>query len=154
MDSVKEMVLTVCVLSIITGIIHTIKPSGKYDRQIGLITACLMLVGVLAPVYDGLRSIDTDISTASAEDNAASLTEAADEELLSLAEEELEAALRQALADEGIPSSRIEVEMNTCDDMSIDISRVTVVSTRPELAETEVRRFLGEDVEVHAKSSY
>lgn len=154
MDSVKEMVLTVCLLSIITAVVHTIKPTGKYDRQITLITACLMLAGVLAPVYDSLGSVDADFSSYAAEADSERLTEAAAEELSELAKEELEAAIRKALADEGIPSSRIEVEMNTYDDMSIDISRVTVISTRPELAEREVRRLIGEEVEVYAESSY
>ncbi len=154
MDSVKEMILSVCALSLITGIIHTIKPSGKYDRQLGLITACLMLAGVLAPVYGEIRSIETDFSAAAAEENSEKLTEAAGDELLSLAEEEIETALRKMLADKGIPSSRIEVIMNTCDDMSIDISSVTVISTRPELAEEEVRELFGEEVEINAASSY
>ncbi len=154
MDSVKEMVLSICAVSLVIGIVNTIKPSGKFDRQLGIITACLMLAGVLAPVYDGLQNIDDYTDTSQAEENAAALAGAADEEVVRMAEEELETALKRSLADKGIPSSRLEVEMNTCDDTSIDISSVTVVSTRHDEAETELRSLLGEEVKIYASSNY
>jgi hypothetical protein len=89
-----------------------------------------------------------------AEENTQKLYEAADEETIVLAEEELEAALLQELAHQSIPCSRIEAEMNILEDMSISITSVSAVSTRPEEAEDALRELLGEDVNIYADSVY
>ncbi len=155
MNSVKDMVLQISVLSIIIGIVMAIKPYGKYDSQLKLFTSCIMFIGILSPFFDSIKNIDPDfmISTSSFE-TADELTYAADEEVLRLAESELEDALKLKLAEESVPCSRITVCMNTNEDQSINISSVTIVSTKAEDAERTLRNILGKDVEINAEENF
>lgn len=153
MDSLKEMIVSVCTLSLVIGIVHAIKPGEKYEKQIRLFTACLFLMAVLSPVLDMGKVSEPDWSY-EAEENTQKLYEAADEETIVLAEEELEAALLQELAHQSIPCSRIEAEMNILEDMSISITSVSAVSTRPDEAADALRELLGEDVNIYADSVY
>lgn len=155
MDNVKDMVLQISVLSLIIGIITAIKPYGKYDSQLRLFTSCLMLIGVLSPFLSCIRDIDPDFIISKAPDETAQeLINAADEEVLRIAEEELEDALQLKLAEESVPCSRIEVHMNTNEDQSINISSVTVISTKAEEAQRKLRSILGKDVEINVQESF
>ena len=153
MDSIKEMIVSICTLSLVIGIVHAIKPGEKFEKQIRLFTACLFLMAVLSPVLDISRNPEHDWSYEAGE-NTQELYEAADEETLILAEEELEAALMQELAHQSIPCSRIDAEMNILEDMSISITSVSAASTKPEEAEKALRELLGEDVNIYADRVY
>ncbi|MBQ8688139.1 MAG: stage III sporulation protein AF [Ruminococcus sp.] len=151
MNSVQMVVLSACAISIIVGIVQTIKPSGKYDRQLRLFTACLMLIGILSPLFESVKTLSPDWSgSAAAEEYAEQLGEASEEQLLMLAQEEVTAVLRKELAADAIPCSHLSVEMHIDEDERINISSVTVVSTQPRQAEAAVRQYLGKDVEIHA----
>lgn len=155
LEDVKEMVLQISVLSLIIGIITAIKPYGKFDAQLKLFTSCLMLIGVLAPFLGSIKDIDHDFLINSVSDESVNeLIEATDEEVLCLAEKELEDALRLKLAEDAVPCSRITVCMNTNENKSINISSVTVVSTKAEEAERTLRNVLGKDVAIYAEESF
>lgn len=153
MDSLKEMIVSVCTLSLVIGIVHAIKPGEKFEKQIRLFTACLFLMAVLSPVLDISKNSEPDWSYEAAE-NTEELYEAADEETIAIAEEELEAALLQELAHQSIPCSRIEAEMNILEDMSISITSVSAVSTRPDEAKEALKELLGEEVNIDADRVY
>ena len=153
MDSLKMVVLSACAISLIIGIVQTMKPSGKYDRQIKLFTACLMLIGILSPFFDSVQQISPDWNGSdAAEEYAEELSEASAQQLLSLAQEEGTAVLRQELAAEAIPCSSVSVEMHIDGEQRINISSVTVVSTQPEQAEAAIRQYFGKDVKINAGS--
>ncbi len=155
LEDVKEMILQISVLSLIIGIITAIKPYGKFDSQLKLFTSCLLLIGVLTPFFGSIKDIDHDFMISSTSDeNVNNIMEATDEEVLRLAEKELEDALRLKLAEDSVPCSRITVCMNTNENKSINISSVTVVSTKAEEAEHVLRNVLGKEVEIHAEESF
>lgn len=155
MENVKEMVLQVSILSLITGLIAAVKPYGKFDSQMKLVTSCIMLIGVLSPFFESIKSIDAgfkyDYFVSENEDELESYT---DETVIQLAEEELEEVLKLKLADEAVPCSRIRVNMNTEEDKSINIISVSTVSTKPEEAEKVLRDLLGEEVEIYVERNF
>lgn len=155
MENVKEMVLQISILSLIISIVTAIKPYGKFDSQLKLFTACLMLIGVLSPFFSSIKDVDHNFLISSAsEENVGDLAEATDEEVLRLAEEELENVLRLKLAEDSVPCSIITVCMNTNENKSINISSVTVVSTKAEEAERILRNILGKEVAIYAEESF
>lgn len=155
MENVKEMVLQISILSLIIGLITAVKPYGKFDSQMKLLTSCLMLIGVLSPFFAGIKNIDTDFDVDTAvSENAEELDECTDEAVLRLAEEELKDTLQLKLAEEAVPCSSISIIMNTNKDKSINITSVNAVSTKPEAAEKVLRELLGEEVEIHAEKSF
>lgn len=155
MENVKEMVLQVSILSLITGLIAAVKPYGKFDSQMKLVTSCIMLIGVLSPFFESVKNLDPgfeyDCFVSENEDELESYT---DETVIQLAEEELEEVLKLKLADEAVPCSRIIVNMNTEEDKSINIISVSTVSTKPEEAEKVLRNLLGEEVEIYAERNF
>ena len=155
MENVKEMVLQVSILSLITGLIAAVKPYGKFDSQMKLVTSCIMLIGVLSPFFESVKNLDPgfeyDCFVSENEDELESYT---DETVIQLAEEELEEVLKLKLADEAVPCSRIIVNMNTEEDKSINIISVSTVSTKPEEAEKVLRDLLGEEVEIYAERNF
>ncbi len=152
MDTVREMVISVCALSIITGIISAAVPKGKFESQIKMLTACILLAGIFSPLVGAMQEMEFQNSafSMSAERQQRKITEAVQQQTTALAEEELSMALKQELASMSIPCSRITVKMNTDDENSISISSVTLVSTRSEEAAEAVRKLIGEDVTIHA----
>ncbi|MGN0630484.1 MAG: stage III sporulation protein AF [Ruminococcus sp.] len=155
MENVKEMVLQVSILSLITGLIAAVKPYGKFDSQMKLVTSCIMLIGLLSPFFDCIKSIDTHYKYDSyVSENADELESYTDETVMQLAEEELEEVLKLKLAEEAVPCSRISVNMNTREDKSINIISVNAVSTKPEAAEKVLRDMLGEEVEIYAERNF
>ncbi|MBQ8515737.1 MAG: stage III sporulation protein AF [Ruminococcus sp.] len=153
MESLKMVVLSASALSLMIGMVQAIKPSGKYDRQLRLFTAGLMLLGVLAPLLEGVQEISPDWEDASAAaEQAQELEEESEEQMLLLAQEEVAQVLQQELAQQAVPCSRLSVEMHIEETGRISISSVSVVSTKPEEAEAAIRQYFGKDVEIHAGS--
>lgn len=155
MEDLKEMVIQISVLSLITGVITSIKPYGKFTPQLKLFTALIMFIGILSPFFSSIKNMKPDFDySITPEKNVQELTGAADEAVLRLAEEELERELKLKLAEEAVPCSKIEVNMNTNEDESINISNVTIISTKPAEAEKVIRNELGEEVEIYAEKNY
>lgn len=155
MENVREMVLQISILSLITGLVAAVKPYGKFDSQMKLVTSCIMLIGLLTPFFSELKNIDVNFGIdASFSENKSELEKYTDETVLQLAEEELKEVLRLKLAEEAVPCSRISINMNTREDRSINIISVNAVSTKPEAAEKVLRNVLGEEVEIHAERNF
>ena len=150
MESMKAVVISACVMSLVIGMIQAVVPSGKYERQIRLFTACLMLIGILSPLLDGIRKISPDWDQTVLESYTENLEGASEQQVLALAQEEVAAVLQKELASQAIPCSRLSVEMHIDETDCISISSVTVVSTVPEKAEAAIRRYFGKDVEIYA----
>lgn len=155
MEALKEMVLQISILSLITGVITSLKPYGKFTPQLKLFTALIMFTGILSPFFSSIKNMNTDFDcNITPEKNVQELNAAADEAVLRLAEDELERELKLKLAEEAVPCSEIEVNMNTNEDESINISNVTIISTKPAEAEMIIRNELGEEVEIYAEENY
>lgn len=149
METLSEMILSVCALSIIAGLIATLVPEGKFAAQIKLMTASLLIIGVLSP-FAGAAKTFTLPRTAFEEEDAEELQKLTDEQVTVLAEAELEEVLRQELAQRAVPVGQIEVRMNIGENSSINISSVDIVSTKPAEAKAAIEEILGEDVCVNA----
>ncbi len=150
METLSEMILSVCVLSIVTGLIAAVVPEGKFAAQIKLITASLLMIGMLSPFVGTAKELTFEHTAFEAEEAADELERLTDEQVIALAEEELEAVLRQELAQRAVPTGQIRVRMNIDENSSINITSVDVVGTKPIEAEAAIKEILGKDVNVNA----
>ncbi len=154
MSVLNTIVLSACSVSLIIGILRMIVPGSKYERQIQIFMSCLMLLAILAPIVESVRTFSPQMYvTDAANESANDLIHVADEQVLALAQDEVAAALQQELAQQAIPCSRLSVVMHIDEESRISISSVTVVSTKPQQAETALRQYFGKDVEIYAAST-
>lgn len=149
METLNEMILSVCTLSIITGLIAALVPEGKFAAQIKLMTASLLIIGMLSPFVGAANEL-TLTRTAFEEEETEELQKLTDEQVTALAEAELEEVLRQELAQRAVPIGQIAVKMNIGENSSINITSVDIVSTKPTEAKAAIEEILGEDVCVNA----
>ncbi len=149
METLSEMILSVCTLSIIAGLIAALVPEGKFAAQIKLMTASLLIIGILSPFVGAAKEL-TLTHSAFEEVETEELQELTDEQVKALAEAELEEVLRQELAQRAVPIGQIAVRMNIDETSSINITSVDIVSTKPAEAKAAIEEILGEDVCVNA----
>ena len=54
MERLQAAVLAACVMSMVTGMLQLLRPNEKFDRQLRLLTAGMMLFSVLIPLMQGI----------------------------------------------------------------------------------------------------
>lgn len=60
MERLQTAVLAACAVSMLTGVLQLLRPNEKFDRQLRLFTAGLMLLSILTPLLQGIQSITPD----------------------------------------------------------------------------------------------
>lgn len=82
------------------------------------------------------------------------MNSAVSDEVLRLAQSDLENSIRQMLAENAVPCSSVSVSMNINSDGCINIESVKIIGTRPQDAYRLVSDTLGKDVPVYAEESF
>ena len=54
MERLQAAVLAACVMSMVTGMLQLLRPNEKFDRQLRLLTAGMMLFSILIPLMQGI----------------------------------------------------------------------------------------------------
>ena len=57
MERLQAAVLAACVMSMVTGMLQLLRPNKKFDRQLRLLTAGMMLFSILIPLMQGISEI-------------------------------------------------------------------------------------------------
>ena len=55
MERLQVAVLAACVMSMVTGMLQLLRPNEKFDRQLRLLTAGMMLFSILIPLMQFQR---------------------------------------------------------------------------------------------------
>ena len=104
MERLQAAVLAACVMSMVTGMLQLLRPNEKFDRQLRLLTAGMMLFSVLIPLMQGISEIQPDwnfLEPQSVEEES-SITEQVQEQLTTQIEQNLEQNLQVSLETHGI----------------------------------------------------
>ncbi len=139
-----SIVWVTCIFSVLGGVLHSIKPNSKFDRQLGLLLSCIFLLGVLTALVKGVNRFTIS------QDDATELVEEAKQEVLEetciYAAETLDASLTELLAQEEIVA-QVTTEMYITEDSSIEIEQVTVQchGAQEERIRELLGAYLGED---------
>ena len=92
MERLQVAVLAACVMSMVTGMLQLLRPNEKFDRQLRLLTAGMMLFSILIPLMQGISEIQPAwnfLEPQSVEEES-SITEQVQEQLTTQIEQNLE----------------------------------------------------------------
>ena len=148
MEHLQAAVLAACVMSMVTGMLQLLRPNEKFDRQLRLLTAGIMLFSVLIPLMQGISEIQPDwnfLEPQSVEEES-SITEQVQEQLTTQIEQNLEQNLQVSLETHGIVVTDLTVCAHISEEQRIDISSVHVVCDAPGAAKQLLQADLGEEV--------
>ena len=60
METMRAIVLVTCVISMLSGVLHAMKPSARFDRQLRLIFSAVFVLGILTPLCKGAAAFQPD----------------------------------------------------------------------------------------------
>ena len=144
MERLQAAVLAACVMSMVTGMLQLLRPNEKFDRQLRLLTAGIMLFSVLIPLMQGISEIQPDwnfLEPQSVEEES-SITEQVQEQLTTQIEQNLQVSLET----HGIVVTDLTVCAHISEEQRIGISSVHVVCDAPGAAKQLLQADLGEEV--------
>ena len=148
MERLQVAVLAACVMSMVTGMLQLLRPNEKFDRQLRLLTAGMMLFSILIPLMQGISEIQPAwnfLEPQSVEEES-SITEQVQEQLTTQIEQNLEQNLQVSLETHGIVVTDLTVCAHISEEQRIDISSVHVVCDAPGAAKQLLQADLGEEV--------
>ena len=125
----KELLISICVTAIMTGVYKALAPSDKAAPQMKLLVSCFFTVSVISavsgsvPFWDisGILGADTSYN-----DYSVQLEKLTAEETTS----ELRRRISEKLAEENIVPEKIYIDINISDSGSISISEIKLVFIR------------------------
>lgn len=154
MERLQTAVLAACAISMLTGILQLLRPNEKFDRQLRLFTAGLMLISILMPLLQGIQTLTPDWSLLESPPSyeSSDFAEQVRQQTASQVESNLEQTLQAELQIHGINVKSLSVTVHISEEDRIDISSVTVISDTPAAAKHVLQAYLGEEVEIIVES--
>lgn len=147
MQSLQAMVGITCVMSLLTGLVHAMKPNEKMSHQLSLLLSCVFLLAVFTPILHWKDDWSaSSFFTAESVDTQA-IANAVSDQTIQLAQENVKQVLADALAQQSISWQSIETEVHIQSDNSISISKVTVWSDETEAVQAVLETYFGKEVE-------
>ena len=127
----KELLVSICVTAVMTGVYKALVPSDKFSAQIKLLVSCFFIVSVInavsgtVPFWDisDILEADTSYNDYSVQLEKLTAKETADV---------LRRRISEKLAEENIVPEKIYVDVNISESGSISISEIKLVFIRKE----------------------
>lgn len=151
METMRAIVLVTCGISMLSGVLHAMKPSARFDRQLRLIFSAVFVLGILTPLYRGAAAFQPDWEGAG-DVSTWKLEETAAEETAAQAAKNLETSLTAMLREAGI-EAQIGVAMHISGENRIEIEQVTAVCTDTSAAEQLLTDCLGNEVNLYVEKA-
>ncbi len=155
MEALKSIIISSCVLGIISAVTEMICPSEKFEGELKVITGAIFIIIFTA----GLMKIDPEelasVSSAS-EDFSHAVSASADDYCKQAMENTLAITLKNRLAEEGIAAEKIIACIDISESGGIYINEVTVWLTDFSdryAAEEILRSATAEDTAICAKNA-
>ncbi|MCC8110431.1 MAG: stage III sporulation protein AF [Ruminococcus sp.] len=122
MEKLREIVLITCCLSFLCSILNAIKPNERFDRQIKLMLSCVLTLGILTPLIQGISSLDFSEDLNLEEET--NLSASVSTQTAQVAAENLEQTLTASLEEQGMNGITANVTMYISDSGSIEIEQI------------------------------
>lgn len=155
MERLQTAVLAACAVSMLTGMLQLLRPNEKFDRQLRLFTAGLMLLSILTPFLQGIQTLTPDwtILESPSSYEGSDFAEQVRQQTVLQVQSNLEQTLQAELQVHGINIESLSVMVHISEEDRIDISSVTVISDTPAAAKQVLQAYLGEEVEIIVASN-
>lgn len=151
MDTMRAVVLATCVISLLTGLLDSLKPSAKFDRQMRLLLSAVFLIGILTPLCKGAVALEPQWNEEISVSDAVSV--AVDTEVIEQTIQNTEKLLETYLQENGVTDGNVLVEMHMTQDSRIEIEHVTVYCADTETAKEVLKAYLGEEVNLDVEKT-
>ncbi len=151
MEQIKQIILSVCAISIILGILSNLCPNVKLNNQLKLLMASILLLSVLIPAMKNLKDITPDWEKFSYNNMNSELTSNTEEKVLNITYENIKDAILKKLQKNNISVEMIDINMYIKEDNSINISNIKIRCSQPETAKQIISTYFGEEVEIIAE---
>ncbi|MGN0695774.1 MAG: hypothetical protein ACI4J5_03295 [Oscillospiraceae bacterium] len=154
METIRNILLSACFISIISAALGMAVPDGKCEGQLKLILGAIFIITAANGIMKGDFSDLTEISAGSA-DIAESTSAGADRYFISAAEKNLDRTLESYLKENGISDAKVSSVIDISENGSIYINEVT--ASIPDYysdyvgAVKALKNAVGEDVTIYVK---
>lgn len=155
MERMQAAVIAACAVSMLTGMLQLLRPNEKFDRQLRLLTASMMLMSILIPLMQGVWNLSPDWSllTEPPAYSESDLAEQVRQQTALQVQKNLEQALQTELQAHGVHAAQLSVEVHISEEERIDMINVTVQSDTPAAAKQVLQAYLGEEVNLIVEST-
>lgn len=155
MERLQTAVLAACAISMLTGMLQLLRPNEKFDRQLRLFTAGLMLLSILTPLLQGIQTLTPDwtILESPPSYEGSDFAEQIRQQTALQMQSNLEQTLQAELQVHSINVESLSVTVHISEEDRINISSVTIISDTPAAAKQVLQAYLGEEVEIVVASN-
>lgn len=155
MERLQTAVLAACAISMLTGMLQLLRPNEKFDRQLRLFTAGLMLLSILTPLLQGIQTLTPDwtILESPPSYEGSDFAEQVRQQTALQMQSNLEQTLQAELQVHSINVESLAVTVHISEEDRINISSVTIISDTPAAAKQVLQAYLGEEVEIVVASN-
>lgn len=149
MESIRNAILTACMLSACIGMLSALSPGGTLARQMKFLVSLVFAVCLALPFTQmELPPALETLVTQEAEAQQAQAEAMLRDEVLAETKTRLEASLTEALAAQGITCESLTAELHMEETGCIHITRVTAVCSDFAGANAVLSDLLGEEAEI------
>ncbi len=126
MDAIKTIGMSICITIIVTSIFSMLLPHTKLDKVIKFSISLFFLTGIISPFFTTELKFNLDIDDIVPEQSAVQLDQTMQNQFISVAQTNLENAVKRMLKNDGINAIKVEVYINKLDKDNISISKLMV----------------------------
>ena len=128
MNAVYQWATVVCLAAIVGAMIELITPIGRMEKMVRFVLGAFMICAMIAPFTSTAIKITFDLPTENSirQEDTSSFQQGLDQQILTVAADNIRALAVEELGKEQIVPQKIEVNMDTSDKESISIINVVV----------------------------
>ncbi len=126
MEQITQWATTVCIVAVACSLIEILAPSGEASKMINFVLGLFLVVAVLLPVGNSLKSGELRLDNIEFSQNSTTLPEKTADLTITVGESAVENLIINALQQEKIEYKKITVNMDSSTGDSIDIIRAEI----------------------------
>ncbi|NLJ16910.1 MAG: hypothetical protein GX346_07250 [Clostridiales bacterium] len=149
----KEMIVSVCLVSVATAIFKMLVPENSFKKQISFLIACFFAISLMSIFTKGKFEVDFSSEAFNQQNDFLDISKRVNDKAYRELGEKLADKIKILLDEEGIKTKQILINVNIPNLYSISISEVRLVFDNPQSQDAQkakevVQNFVGEDIKV------
>lgn len=149
----KEMIVSVCLVSVATAIFKMLVPENSFKKQISFLIACFFAISLMSILTKGKFEVDFSSEAFNQQNDFLDISKRVNDKAYRELGEKLADKIKILLDEEGIKTKQILINVNIPNLYSISISEVRLVFDNPQSQDAQkakevVQNFVGEDIKV------
>lgn len=155
MNALKEWVTSLCVASLLTGLVSILAPSGSGAKSVKTISGIFLICALISPLISGVDfNFDFDIDNISATSQSQELYDEVLQQTKEAAADNITEQVRAVLSAAKITDAKIEINMDISDDRRISINQVDIcIMSKTDMSPDEIKQLVENSVGLEANIS-